>query len=66
MDWNQLIDQMGGGLPAVIIVAQGVALAWSIKKVFSRYEAQMEREREHSRELKETISAIQMITRGGG
>lgn len=66
MDWNQLIDQMGGGLPAVVIVAQGVALAWAVKKIFARYEAQMEREREHSRELKETISTVQMLTRGGG
>jgi hypothetical protein len=66
MDWNQVIEQMGGGLSAVVIVAQAVALAWAVKKIFSRYEAQMEREREHSRELKETISAVQMLTRGAG
>lgn len=66
MDWNQLIDQMGGGLPAVVIVAQGVALAWAVKKIFARYDAQLEREKEHSRELQQTVDAVERMTRGGG
>lgn len=65
MDWNQLIDQMGGGLSAVVIAALGFAV-WRLgKALFDAQQARIEREREHARELMQTIETVRTLTRGG-
>ncbi len=66
MDWNQLIDQMGGGLSAVVIAAMGFTIWRITKALFESYDARIRREQEHARELMQTIETVRSLTRGGG
>lgn len=66
MDWNQLIDQMGGGLSAVIIAAMGFAI-WRLGNMLTQsYQDRIAREQEHARELMQTIETVRSLTRGAG
>lgn len=66
MDWNQLIDQMGGGLSAVVIAAMGFAVWRLAKLLLESYQERITREQEHARELMQTIEAVRALTRGAG
>lgn len=66
MDWNQLIDQMGGGLSAVVIAAMGFAVWRLSKALMESYQARITREREHSDQLHQAIQTLQSLGRGGG
>lgn len=66
MDWNQVIEQMGGGLSAVVIAAMGFAIWRLSKALLDSYAARIEREKEHARELMQTIETVRTLTRGGG
>ncbi|WP_226782217.1 hypothetical protein [Oceaniglobus trochenteri] len=53
MDWSAIISEIGGGLPAVVIVA----LAWrdwiNTKRLDAAHEARLNDMRDHSKELRE-------------
>jgi hypothetical protein len=66
MDWNQVIEQMGGGLSAVTIAALGFAVWRLAKLLLESYDARITREQEHARELMSTIETVRSLTRGGG
>lgn len=66
MDWNQLIEQLGGGLSAVVIAALGFAVWRLAKLLMESYQARITREQEHARELMQTIDTVRTLTRGGG
>lgn len=66
MDWNQVIEQMGGGLSAVVIAAMGFAVWRLSKALVASYDARITREQEHARELMQTIETVRSLTRGGG
>ena len=66
MDWNQLIDQMGGGLSAVVIAAMGFAVWRLAKLLLESYQERITREQENARELMQTIEAVRALTRGAG
>ena len=61
MDWNQIVDSLGGGLSAIAIAG----LAFTVYKLAlalnASWEKRMEREREHSAELLRTIEAVRQI-----
>lgn len=64
MDWNTLIDQLGGGLSAIIILGLGWAYWKKDSQLLDAIEKRFEREREHSKELNETIQAARDIQGG--
>lgn len=66
MDWNQVIEQMGGGLSAVVIAAMGFSVWRLSKALLASYDARITREQEHARELMQTIETVRSLTRGGG
>lgn len=57
MDWNTLIDQLGGGLSSIIILGLGWGYWRKDSQLLDALEKRLEREREHSKELSETIQA---------
>lgn len=59
MDWNTIIQEIGGGLPAVVIAALGY-FAWSERRRSSDLmDRMLDRERQHSTELIETIRVVE-------
>ncbi|GHF33363.1 hypothetical protein [Seohaeicola zhoushanensis] len=67
MDWLAITKELGGGLPALVIVALAFAY-WQERREGRARERELidrafDREREHSRELVTTIDAVR--TAGG-
>jgi len=61
MDWSAIIEQMGGGFAAVVIAAQGFVIYKLFTSLLASWEKRLEREREHSSELVQTIDAVRSI-----
>lgn len=66
MDWTAIIAEIGGGLPAVVIV--GLAFAcWALwRRVNELTDTAFKREREYSAELSATIRAVEQVARSVG
>lgn len=64
MDWLAIIEQLGGGLSAVVIAALGFAVWRLAKALFQSYEQRISREREHAQELMRTIETVRALNRG--
>lgn len=59
MEWALIIQEIGGGLPAVVIAALGY-VAWSERRRNSNLmDRMLDRERQHSTELIETIRVVE-------
>jgi ribosomal protein S17E len=50
----------------VVIAAMGFAVWRLSKALLESYDARITREREHARELMQTIETVRSLTRGGG
>ena len=61
MDWAAIIDQLGGGLSAVVIAALGYAYMQERKHNRELMDRALDREREHSRELIATIDTVRTL-----
>jgi hypothetical protein len=59
MEWSTIIQEIGGGLPAVVIAGLGY-VAWAERKRgHELMDRMLERERQHSSELIETIRVVE-------
>lgn len=66
MDWSALIKELGGGLSAGVNVALAFAV-WTLwKRSNDLIDRSYSREREHSKELVETIKAVEALSRIAG
>ena len=63
MDPATLIRELGGGLPALVIVALGYAYWTERKDRIAADSTRADREREHAKELMQTILAVQDVSR---
>ena len=68
MEWTTIIQELGGGLPAVIIAGLAFAYWKERQRGQELTDRAISREREHAQELYATISAVEKLTQmiGGG
>jgi len=60
MDWNGLIEQLGGGLGAAIIVGLAACVAWLARKLIEQMGARVEDAQRHGeamRQITETTTS---------
>ena len=62
MDWTTLIQEIGGGLPAVVIAGLAYWNWSSQNRINALTDRAFEREREHSKEMLETLTAVRDVT----
>ncbi|GLO70358.1 hypothetical protein MACH17_18750 [Phaeobacter inhibens] len=66
MDLSLFIEEIGGGLSAVVIAALSYAVRHLYRRNSHQTDRHLDREREHSAELVETIRAIDRYSRERG
>lgn len=63
MSWTEIIQEIGGGLPAVVIAALAF-FAWAERRRNSELmDRMLDRERQHSAELIDTIRVVDAAAR---
>lgn len=63
MDWPSIISEIGGGLPAVVIIALGVAVAALWRRINNLHDARISDQKEHAAQMLENTRTLETAMR---